>query len=907
MSPTSPREGERPRVDQPSDRPPASENRSNTVSETELEQRKDKASTQTDVSLFPPLFDEISLLQERLSYLEGQAALQWQATVEDAPAEDSEHGRKPRNVDSDDDKVLRKHIRKAPSGRRWVQMTEKRGEDTTEDRKEYGQEPNRNSRGRARMTMYHVQKNGDLWPGSEADALLDEGGWLATHGPPFPELGLSEETVIRQEAKPFPHSGVRPPTSMQPFYETPVRRGKKFEAHPPRLSRKLGPPSKWDESDSEEWSSDTSTRSQDFKYFRARLRGDFEWELDRLNAQVMRYKKHQDKKKSRELAIQAQKDKESMKQELESYDQNGDFSIRLEHDSVATGKDKHRVHRVNPLGWFDFLRRRVLPLKFSSVIDVLVEEPKVSSNLKPWRQAKRENKDNRINGESHIFRAPAAADVNNASEAGQSFKQYTPWMEKEPMPERIRINSKEIIDVLSTIHGSPLCLDSTESSVVLLRPFRILNAYDKEIREIISGLELKDAIEEPDPSISVKHEGAKEHTDSTMTTNDGDVGNLLDIKSQCKDEAKEEPYKREEGSVQLEHLNCLREFMDEYMGRKVAYLNSESCSKITFSDVWYLFQPGTSVIAADGKQAFRVVSIQSKRHKGADRWAAFWGRHDEKKKKRRTTSSSDESADDTRADITIKCVFIHFDGELFGPVIQTFHVNKWDGEKEVTYLDVYPLRFHVFKHLDKRAGPSTTKLTTKEREQQVMQGVQALRQQLIDRGRVFLDVASVKQMYYSGLAVDTRDEIESQVMVDFEEALSHTERKHWIPKIRRLLGTDWGSKTDDADEGCTAECCWHENVHDDTYVEAHNTERFIDDMMAEIKDTPQKLPSAIIFPRSLEETKSGTNALTDDELMIMSYTVFGFVLRDRTWGKFSFLFSNASIKKKANMYSKLRS
>lgn len=845
-------------------------------------------------------------MQERLSYLEDRATQEWRVTLPEAPTEDNNNATKVKNSDSDDDSVLRKHIRKAPSGRRWVETIEQHAEEEAEERRFYGQEPNQASIGEARNTMYHIQPSGDLLQKNEAFAVGGTPrGWIRTHGRPFPGLTHAGEARIRQLDKPFPHRGVRPPTSLRPFYEKPIRSPGKHEVHPPSLSRKLGPPTKWDDSDTGEWSSDTSTRSQDFKYFRARLRGDFEWELDRLNAQVKRYRKHQNNKKSRELAMQAQKDKDSMEKELGSYDQNGDFATGLRRDAVTREKEKHGIHQLNPVGWSEFLRRRALPLQSSGGIDVLIEEPKLSSSLKPWRQAKRETKDKKAHWKDPSLRAAAAAELNSPSDRGQSFKRYTPWMEKEPIPERIRINSKEIIDILSKVHGSPLCLDAIESSsVVLLRPFRILEAYGKEIREIISGLELE-TVKGGEPSASAEQKSAKEQNNSHMTTDDDNTGKLLDGKVQSKAEDRVEPTGEEQPSLQLAHLSCLREFMDEYIGKKVAYLNSVRCSKITFSDVWYLFQPGTSVIAADGKQAFRVVSIKCKRHKGADRWAAFWSRH--KEKKRRQSDSSDEAADDTGADITIKCAFIHFDGEMFGPVIQTFHINKWDGEKDVTYLDVYPLRFHVLKHLDKRTAAPNTKLSTGEREQEVMQEVQALRQQLIDRGRVFLDVASVKQMYYSGLAVDTRDEIESQVMVDFEEALAHEKGKHWIPKITRLLGTDWDSKTDDDDEGCTAECCWHENVHDDAYVESHNTERFIDDMMTEIKDTPQKLPSAIIFPRSLEETKSGTNALTDDELMIMSYTVFGFVLRDRTWGRVPFLFSKALIKKSANMGFKLRS
>jgi hypothetical protein len=53
-----------------------------------------------------------------------------------------------------------------------------------------------------------------------------------------------------------------------------------------------------------------------------------------------------------------------------------------------------------------------------------------------------------------------------------------------------------------------------------------------------------------------------------------------------------------------------------------------------------------------------------------------------------------------------------------------------------------------------------------------------------------------------------------------------------------------------------------------------------------MQNGPQgSLPSATIYPRTLEESKTKMNKFTEDELIIMSHKVFGFVLRDRTWGE----------------------
>lgn len=312
------------------------------------------------------------------------------------------------------------------------------------------------------------------------------------------------------------------------------------------------------------------------------------------------------------------------------------------------------------------------------------------------------------------------------------------------------------------------------------------------------------------------------------------------------------------------------------ISRKMEYLNSTRCEKNVFSDIWYLFTPGTLVISSDGKQAYRVASLRSKRHKGTDRWAAYsnFGLLNNLKDK-----------DEDRDDMTIKCVFVHFDGRSLGPVVKTFGINKFDGEKDVTSLDIYPLRFHVLKDINERSLKPSSDSGVDSHEQELEHGTQQLQRRLVKRGRLFVSAAAVKHMYYTGLMVDTRDEIESQVIIDFEEAYSAESRREWRPLVSRLIGTVLDPEPEEAYRSCDAPCCWQENIHDDSYVETNRNLAFMSKMVDEIRDTPYKLPPVTIFPRSLEEAKTGVNALTDDELIIMSYSAPGFVLRDRSWGK----------------------
>ncbi|KAK3360350.1 hypothetical protein B0T25DRAFT_449298, partial [Lasiosphaeria hispida] len=333
-----------------------------------------------------------------------------------------------------------------------------------------------------------------------------------------------------------------------------------------------------------------------------------------------------------------------------------------------------------------------------------------------------------------------------------------------------------------------------------------------------------------------------------------------------------DPYNHSKSEVTLAHLPCLIEFLDKYIVEKLAYLNSPACEKVGFSDIWHLFKPGDFVISADGKQAYRVVKLSSPSHKGTDRWAVYKG-------------SREEASASKRDDIAIHCVYIHFDGTQLGPVLETFRIKKYDGEKAVTALEVYPLRFHVQKDLEVRTAKA--KHDAAGLGDAVASSVARLRESLIRRGQLFVEVTAVKHMYYAGLTVDTRDEVESQVMIDFEEAFAGDKNREqgWRPNITRVVGTPLDEPVEEGSKSCEAGCCWGEEIHDDSYVESKRHQDFINSMMAELEDSPLKLPSAAIFPRNLEDIKVEENALKEDELLIMSYRVFGFVLRDRTWAQ----------------------
>ncbi|KAJ4416164.1 hypothetical protein N0V82_006924 [Gnomoniopsis sp. IMI 355080] len=781
------------------------------------------------------VFDEIRRLHEKLFDLEeqvvqGVTGFEHVKTVESMDI-------KPEGA-RQDDWELRKRIRRAASAKQWTKKVEQQSQEQSEERKHYGQAPNKDlSLGNTSPTMFHVQKDGTIQRKAILEAAHD---WNAEH-----PIRVSDETPI-----------IKGPNAGE-IYERYV---------------KLGPPTEWDQSDSEEWSSDASIRSRDFNYFRSRLRGDFEWELDRLNAQVRRYRKHKAKREAR--ARREREDKAKLKEE---------HSWR--EIQSRTGLDRFGKSSLNPVGWKVFQVARMAPKELAAVIDILTEEPKIEFELSPWmkiRMPKLSAIDKSKKPAPFGFKMPAVEAVEREDQPENPHGQFEHWNGQGALPERIRINSKSIIESLSTIHGEAISTEEPIQPMIVLRPFRILSFYEKEIREMTASSMEEIRMNQTTSAPQVEVE--KPQTSLPLTTSVSQ-GACETASTTVENAASQKATTNEELQARKEHLTCLQRFIGDYIGKKIAFLNSSACRKIVFSDLWYLFQPGTMVLSADGKQAYQVVNVRSKQHKGTDprtAWDALLFADPASKDSDRAGGST--SGHHPGADISIQCVYIHFDGRELGPVLKRFNINKWDGEKDISSLEMHPLRLHILKSLQERPLSSTAETSINEHD--IEEGVQNLRYRLIDRGRLFAKVAAVRHMYYSGLAVNTRDEIESQVMIDFEAALSEDSRKGWVPRIKRLVGTDWDvDNNKDADKECSAECCRHETVHNDSYVETRNRQNFINSIIQKMEDTPHKLPSPIIFPRPLGDSKHEANEFTEDEYMIMSYSVFGFVLRDRTWAE----------------------
>lgn len=284
-----------------------------------------------------------------------------------------------------------------------------------------------------------------------------------------------------------------------------------------------------------------------------------------------------------------------------------------------------------------------------------------------------------------------------------------------------------------------------------------------------------------------------------------------------------------ENENQVTHLRCLVHFMDTYLSTRIEFLQSPDCHTIFFSDLWLLYKPGDFVISRDLRQAYQVIRVETKRsiveHNGR-------------------LVMEDNS-------LVIHCVCVDFDGQWLGPVLRKVSIKAWGLSKHIESLELIPL---------------TRAISEKK----------VLRQDLIRRGQTFVQVSAVSPMHYDGCTLDTKLQVNGTVIVDFQEALRDEEDfKIWRTTINHDLSEAriFATGFDEDDDEAHVYSSEHGNPHEDSYVDNIRHQTYIHSQHI-TSESGDRVASIAICPRLLSKTE----ALTEEELLIMNYRVFGCIL-----------------------------
>lgn len=618
----------------------------------------------------------------------------------------------------------------------------------------------------------------------------------------------------------------------------------------------------------------------DYGNRRERLRKNFEWELDRLWLD-------EELDRRRREEIEKQKNLEAAGEEEKKMTEDENIG-----EAAPPTLPDGAMLKLNRVEWGEFIRLSHNPEYEGSVIEILIGEPPIVNNA-----------DDRFPFSPFGFFGHRLGRRRKLAHP-KDRKPIVPVAPgKGQVPERIRIRSGPLFSILNVL--LPNELDRAEFGFSLARPFRSLMYCDSALRAWYRTLEKKfDALDRTsngspvttgDPEVHVQEAGtnvpgADQSETSIIEEDNGgnktsipikkasseapdgssavEPGNQADLEDEEDDiNGFDEAHESTKSRTALEELKCLLSFMDSDILPRQLYLRSSECRKVFFSDLWLIFQPGVEVVSTDGKQAYRVIGVNTVKQGVTRRWES------------------------TQAPFSVTCVYIDFDGKNVGPVRKSFDFKKFDGEKDITSLKVYPIQFHQLRQFDCS--------DSEWEELEAFPADQRFRQKLVRRGAKFFEVATVKHMYYAGPTLETRDDVESQVVVDFESAFSagdeSRDQRKWRPLLEPLIGVsltekEGGNDGDEEKAGSDADSFQKPypdryTTHDDAYLDEKHSSDYVNSLLPGTESMSSQ-PSIAVIPRPLAELQAGPGKSlpSEDELVIMSYRVFGFVLRSRKWG-----------------------
>lgn len=153
-----------------------------------------------------------------------------------------------------------------------------------------------------------------------------------------------------------------------------------------------------------------------------------------------------------------------------------------------------------------------------------------------------------------------------------------------------------------------------------------------------------------------------------------------------------------------------------------------------------------------------------------------------------------------------------------------------------------------------------------------------MRQKLEENGRTFLNIFRGGHIQYSGPNLHEPEDIDSQVIIDFHAALSGSQDKNSDFEYEVKFGIRSPPKMNPAEAimvsagGCKVfNCCENDFILDDSDIDLRGMEDFISDKASLTKD--------------IQYLSDDPATISPEDLILLPYRLFAFVLKDRKWGR----------------------
>ena len=301
------------------------------------------------------------------------------------------------------------------------------------------------------------------------------------------------------------------------------------------------------------------------------------------------------------------------------------------------------------------------------------------------------------------------------------------------IPYRIAINSRTLLILLGACTG----VDFPEDRNVWLRPFKYLVAYETDIKQALWDAKFKvDELEVRSQSSDLASSIRTYNGASITATKPVSEAEVRAAGAMAISKAKAE----------RDELHCLVDFMNSDMQdifevkRQVA---DQTLQEVAFEHLWLLYAPGDLVYkneTPEGRstyQAYRVLHVTGGRSildtLNSCSFNAIedrdWDYETETEEKARDAIRGSSSS---TTPLVIDCFSIDFDGNRIGPKSRRFVIPTFPGKRRVDALEIHP-SFSLPQHVE-------------------------IREDLVQRGRRFTQIANGTHKRYSGMTLrETRE------------------------------------------------------------------------------------------------------------------------------------------------------
>ncbi|XEV01770.1 hypothetical protein FSHL1_007057 [Fusarium sambucinum] len=341
--------------------------------------------------------------------------------------------------------------------------------------------------------------------------------------------------------------------------------------------------------------------------------------------------------------------------------------------------------------------------------------------------------------------------------------------DRQERPHRVELSSLSLLQEITEVTGID-CDD--ETFLLLAPPYKLLVRYHDEIGDRLVHLEgvLRPEVEGPDHTNAP---GSPKCTtpDTSVTSEQQSPESLKESSPKLEDERDPEN-KKDNGEAlktrkrlmrRFDSLKLLKEFSDRYLAAQhmtYARIKSGELEKITFEDLCFLFTVGDIIYIKEREyeqlgKAYAVSGGQQRKEKSKKRLRTFSAIDFDKM----PDGNQQNSSRGLWSPLTIDYYTMESDGYYLGSRAKRKEIKHFSGERSITDLAVFPLRFH-------------------DRKEEVME-------RLTERGNRYHSSHGHKS--YSGMTCsqhddETPNEVFGDIYIDFKDYYrSFDRRPHYLP------------------------------------------------------------------------------------------------------------------------------